>query len=169
MKKVQYFRQKSSNLTRYSLGKTGKGRLHAVGKKSQYLIKMSNFRDNFNKKLTHKIIQRCITNNVSKIIMEDLSGIAGDNKFMKDWPYFDLQTKIENKAKEFNIEVIYHPAANTSRRCPNCGHIHADNRQQQENFECVECHYKNNADVVGGLNLINLHSNIVLPNNVAYF
>ena len=29
-----------------------------------------------------------------------------------------------------------------------------DNRQTQENFECIECGYQNNADVVGAINVL---------------
>nr|WP_243385199.1 transposase [Caviibacterium pharyngocola] len=38
---------------------------------------------------------------------------------------------------------------NTSRTCPCCGHLVKENHQTQENFECVECGYTENADVVG--------------------
>ena len=34
------------------------------------------------------------------------------------------------------------------------GHTTKDNRQTQANFECVECGYQNNADVVGAINIL---------------
>lgn len=157
MKKVMYHKTKRSNLNRFALGKTGKGRLHAIGKKTATFKKHENFRDNFNKKLAHHIIQRCTANQVSLITMEDLSGINNIDQFLKDWPYFDLQTKIENKAKEYGIEVRYIPPAYTSQTCPSCGNVHADNRKSQAEFECVKCHYKNNADVVGALNIATMN------------
>ena len=42
------------------------------------------------------------------IQMENLTGIS-DNKehFLKEWSYYDLQTKIENKAKEKGIKIVY--------------------------------------------------------------
>ncbi|MDK4574166.1 zinc ribbon domain-containing protein, partial [Kingella kingae] len=46
------------------------------------------------------------------------------------------------------------PSQNTSRCCPSCGHTTKDNRQTQANFECVECGYQNNADVVGAINVL---------------
>lgn len=42
---------------------------------------------------------------------------------------------------------------NTSRECPSCGHTHNDNRKTQAHFECVECEYVQNADIVGALNV----------------
>ena len=46
------------------------------------------------------------------------------------------------------------PAKNTSRTCPCCGHIAAENRQTQAQFFCVDCGYENNADVVGAINVL---------------
>ncbi|WP_271196075.1 zinc ribbon domain-containing protein, partial [Azotobacter vinelandii] len=41
----------------------------------------------------------------------------------------------------------------TSRTCPCCGHVSADNRQSQARFECVECGFEENADMVGAINV----------------
>ena len=46
------------------------------------------------------------------------------------------------------------PAKNTSRTCPCCGHVSAENRQTQAQFLCVACGYANNADVVGAINIL---------------
>lgn len=43
---------------------------------------------------------------------------------------------------------------NTSRTCPCCKHISADNRPTQAKFECVECGYAENADLVGAINIL---------------
>jgi putative transposase len=42
---------------------------------------------------------------------------------------------------------------NTSRTCPDCGHVSGDNRVIQAEFVCVACGYTANADVVGALNV----------------
>ena len=41
-----------------------------------------------------------------------------------------------------------------SQTCPNpeCGHVAADNRQQQALFRCVQCGYSHHADVVAARN-----------------
>ncbi|OPD69390.1 transposase, partial [Pseudomonas aeruginosa] len=46
------------------------------------------------------------------------------------------------------------PAHNTSRTCPACMHVSADNRKSQAQFRCVQCGYANNADVVGAINVL---------------
>ncbi|HHF6615966.1 TPA: zinc ribbon domain-containing protein, partial [Haemophilus influenzae] len=38
--------------------------------------------------------------------------------------------------------------------CPCCGYTAKENRQTQADFECVECDYTENADVVGALNVL---------------
>jgi len=155
MKRAMFYQNKRSNVNRSYLTKTGKGRLHAVKSKNQNLDKFARFRDNFNKKIAHDIIQRCIANNVSVIVMEDLSKIGELNFFMKNWPYFDLQTKIENKAKEYGIKVEYVDPAYTSQTCPACGHVGKENREIQKHFECKSCGVKGNADVIGAINIAN--------------
>ena len=43
---------------------------------------------------------------------------------------------------------------NTSRTCPCCQHVAKENRLTQAKFECVECGYSDNADLVGAINLL---------------
>jgi putative transposase len=50
--------------------------------------------------------------------------------------------------------LIAVPPQNTSRTCPACGHVSAENRQTQARFCCVECGYEENADVVGAINIL---------------
>ena len=46
------------------------------------------------------------------------------------------------------------PAHHTSQTCPCCGHIAKENRLKQAEFFCVDCGYKNHADVVGAMNVL---------------
>lgn len=50
--------------------------------------------------------------------------------------------------------LIAVPPQNTSRTCPACGHVSAENRQTQARFACVECGFEENADVVGAINVL---------------
>ena len=43
---------------------------------------------------------------------------------------------------------------NTSRTCPVCGHVSADNRTTQAKFACVSCGHQAHADVVGAINIL---------------
>lgn len=42
----------------------------------------------------------------------------------------------------------------TSQKCPCCSYIASENRPSQSQFECRKCHYENNADHVGALNIL---------------
>ncbi|MFJ2342519.1 zinc ribbon domain-containing protein [Streptomyces antimycoticus] len=45
-------------------------------------------------------------------------------------------------------------ARNTSRTCPDCGHVAKENRVTQERFQCTACGFVENADTVGALNVL---------------
>lgn len=55
------------------------------------------------------IVDFAIKNGCGVIQMEDLSGFTEKAKesFLKNWVYYDLQNKIEYKAKEKGINVEY--------------------------------------------------------------
>lgn len=54
------------------------------------------------------------------------------------------------------MEVVKVPAANTSRRCHECGHIATENRESQAEFRCVKCGHTANADVNAAKNIRDL-------------
>ena len=50
---------------------------------------------------------------------------------------------------------------NTSRRCHACGHTDQDNRRTQDQFRCVECGHRDNADINAALNILALGTRVV--------
>lgn len=109
--------------------------------------KEARFRDTYNHKISREIVNYACKNGCGTIQMEDLSGISKDHKFLKDWPYFDLQTKIEYKAKENGIAVIKVPAYYTSQRCCKCGFICEENvHDHYRRFTCRQCGYDADSD-----------------------
>ena len=116
--------------------------------------KISHFRDTYNHKVRRTLIDYAVKNECGTIQMEELSGITSEaNKFLKNWSYYDLQTKIEYKAKEHGIKVIYIKPRYTSQRCSKCGYIHSDNRLTQARFICQSCGYEENADYNASQNI----------------
>lgn len=139
-------------------GKIGHGykkRTQAVKSISDKIV---NFKNTFNHKYSRYVVDFAVKNNCGVIQIEDLSGIAtlSKEKFLKNWAYYDLQEKIEYKAKEASIKVIKIDPNYTSLRCSECGYIHKDNRESQEKFICKSCEFKVNAD-------INAARNIAIP------
>ena len=116
--------------------------------------KIARFRDTINHRYSHALIEYALKNNCGIIQMEDLTGITDDaNRFLKNWSYYDLQTKIEYKAQEAGIKVVYIKPKYTSRRCSRCGYIDSDNRKTQASFVCLKCGFEANADYNASQNI----------------
>lgn len=169
-KELIAFRQKYYNIRRdlsiaskvVGEGRCGHGYKTKMKKANNVRSKIANFNDTYNHKVSKYIIDFAIKNKCGIIQMEDLSGATANTyeKFLKEWTYYDLQQKIEYKAKENNIEVIKINPRYTSKRCNRCGSIHEDNRdckKDQAKFECQICGHTDNAD-------INASKNIAIPN-----
>ncbi len=79
---------------------------------------------------------------------------SGLNKSILDQGWFEFRRQLDYKLAWRGGHLIAVPPRNTSRTCPYCGHISADNRQMQARFACVECGFEENADVVGAINVL---------------
>ncbi len=79
---------------------------------------------------------------------------SGLNKSILDQGWFEFRRHLDYKLAWRGGHLIAVPPRNTSRTCPYCGHISADNRQTQARFACVECGFEENADVVGAINVL---------------
>ncbi len=133
-------------------GRIGHGYKKRVQPTEKIGDKIKRSRDTLNHKYSKALIDFAVRKNCGTIQMEELTGIVKDKVFLKDWPYYDLQQKIEYKAKEQGIDVVYINPAYTSQRCSKCGCIHEQNRNGQE-FICLECGYKTNADFNASQNI----------------
>ena len=121
--------------------------------------RIANFRDTKNHAWSRWIVDIAVKNQCGVIQMEDLSGIADakGSKFLKKWSYYDLQHKIEYKAKAKGIKVKYINPKYTSQRCSSCGYISDHNRVDRDHFVCERCGFTKHADK-------NSAHNICLPN-----
>jgi putative transposase len=79
---------------------------------------------------------------------------SGLNKSILDQGWFEFRRQLEYKMAWNGGWLITVPPQYTSRTCPCCGHVSADNRRTQARFECVECGFEENADVVGAINVL---------------
>ncbi len=61
------------------------------------------------------------------------------------------RTKFSSNWKKAKARVQPH---NTSRTCPECGHVAVENQPSQARFVCVECGFAGNADHVGAMNVL---------------
>ena len=79
---------------------------------------------------------------------------SGLNRSILDQGWFEFRRQLDYKLRWSGGWLVAVPPQNTSRTCPACGHVSAENRRSQERFECVECGFKENADVVGAINVL---------------
>ena len=131
--------------------------------------KMANCRQDFLHKISHTI-----SKNHAMIYMEDLqvsnmsksaqgtveqpgTNVAqksGLNRAILDQGWYEFRRQLEYKSAWRGGFVIAVSPHHTSQTCPCCGYTDKGNRKTQSNFECVECGYTENADLVGALNIL---------------
>ena len=134
-------------------GRRGRGRKTLLKPIEKLQRKVANFRDTANHRYSKYIVDMAVKHGCGTIQLEDLTGINERSLFLKNWSYYDLQTKITYKAKENGIKVVKVSPKYTSQRCHKCGVIDAENRTAQERFECVTCGHKDNADFNAAKNI----------------
>ena len=66
---------------------------------------------------------------------------SGLNKSILDQGWFEFRRQLAYKLGWNGAMLIAVPPHNTSRTCPVCGHVAAENRRSQARFECVHCGY----------------------------
>lgn len=137
-------------------GRIGHGTKTRVADVYKLGNKIANFRDTINHRYSRALIEYALKNHYGTIQMEDLSGIKKNTefpKFLQHWTYYDLQSKIENKAAEYGIKVVKIKPDYTSQRCSECGNIDKANRPSQSKFCCTECGFSCNADLNAAKNI----------------
>ncbi|MFD4907010.1 RNA-guided endonuclease InsQ/TnpB family protein [Kitasatospora purpeofusca] len=79
---------------------------------------------------------------------------AGLNRSIMDAGWGVFLTILTSKAESAGREVIAVDPRNTSRTCPECGHVAKENRPTREKFHCVNCGHQDHADTVGATNVL---------------
>ncbi|MEU1230634.1 transposase [Streptomyces sp. NPDC005828] len=79
---------------------------------------------------------------------------AGLNQSIADAGWGVFLAILNVKAESAGREVMAVDPRNTSRQCPECGHIAKENRPTREKFRCVGCGHQAHADTVGARNVL---------------
>lgn len=140
--------------------------LQAKGTKSakRHLKKIKRKQSRFVRDTNHCIAKALVAIAVSRqkaLALEDLTGIQqrgnGLNREMRwllgNWAFADLGAKIQYKAAEVGIPVMFVDPRNTSRTCSRCGHCEKANRKSQSRFLCLKCGFDVNADFNAACNV----------------
>ena len=88
------------------------------------------------------------------------------NRRIKLLKISSLKDEFEHIARKYGISVSLVHSCYTSQQCPKCGCIDSENRKSQEEFECVECGYKQNADFNASENIKQRVVSTVLRNEL---
>ena len=79
---------------------------------------------------------------------------SGLNQSILDQGWFEFRRQLDYKLAWNGGWLVAVAPQNTSRTCPHCGHISADNRKTQAKFLCVGCGFEEHADLVGAINIL---------------
>ena len=79
---------------------------------------------------------------------------SGLNQSILDQGWYEFRRQLDYTLAWNGGQLIAVPPHNTSRTCPCCGHVAKENRLSPSRFECVECDFKGDADVVGAINVL---------------
>jgi putative transposase len=79
---------------------------------------------------------------------------AGLNRAILDQGWGEFRRQLAYKLDWNGGIFLAVDPKNTSRTCPTCHQVCADNRKTQTEFVCVHCDYTNHADVVGAINIL---------------
>ncbi|WP_347990102.1 transposase [Methylomonas sp. AM2-LC] len=79
---------------------------------------------------------------------------SGLNKSILDQGWHEFRRQLDYKLAWNGGQLVAVPPRNTSRTCPCCSHVAKENRLSQARFECVECGFEENADLVGAINML---------------
>jgi IS605 OrfB family transposase len=136
----------------------GKKRAKQASLRKEISEKQSRWTGDLNHKLSRELVEYALSSEIDVLSLEKLQGThLACRRFRKyNWAFKDLQTKIEYKALNAGLKVVYVNPKNTSITCSVCGAKSKDNRQTQSKFQCESCGQVMNADVNAAKNIRDL-------------
>jgi len=148
----KYVKRKYKSL-RKKLGEAKKlNKIKAINDKEQRYMKDQDH------KISRRIVNFAIQNNVSVIRLEKLTNIRNtaktsrkNEKNLHSWSFYRLAQFIEYKALLEGIRVEYVEPMYTSQKCPVCGQL---NHAKDRKYKC-SCGYKAHRDINACINIIN--------------
>jgi putative transposase len=80
---------------------------------------------------------------------------SGLNRAILDQAWGEFRRQLAYKLEWSGGDLVAVPPQNTSRSCPACGHVSAENRATRSQFLCVHCGFQGHADAVAAINILN--------------
>ncbi|MEZ4630394.1 MAG: transposase [Deinococcales bacterium] len=143
-----------------------KSELQSVGTKSakRKLQKLSGKEKRFRRDVNHGIAKELVETakrTQRGLKLEDLKGIrkgakAKGKSFRKSvhgWSFYQLREFIHYRCERYGVVLALVEAKYTSQTCSCCGHRAKESRKSQARFECVQCGYRQHADINAAINI----------------
>jgi IS605 OrfB family transposase len=142
-----------------------RAKLQAKGTRSakRHLKKLSGKEHRFAKDTNHCISKTLVAkakDTGRALALEDLNGVRdrvtvrrSQRAALHSWSFFQLRSFVAYKAKRTGVPVVFVDPRNTSRTCPQCGHVDKANRNSQSVFSCVACGHSGLADHIAAINI----------------
>lgn len=162
------------------LDKLKEDKSYVIGKRRKW--KFDTLKHKMQKRQEQLIADMCKVlhrQGVRHIVMENLDNGFGKsyvkdttneelnfNRIVKFLGISSLKQKVEHIASNYDIAVSTVHSSYTSKMCPICGCIEDENRPSQEEFSCIVCGHKDNADVNAAVNIRNRVCEAVLRNTL---
>ena len=168
------FKKHQARLRRYQRAMARKQKFSQNWKKAKATVqkihaRISNCRRDFLHKTSTTISKNHATVFVENLQVKHLSKSAagttdnpgrnvkaksGLNRSILDQAWGEFRRQLDYKLDWLGGRLTAVPPQNTSRTCPECGHVSADNRKTQARFACVNCGFEGHADVVAAINIL---------------
>jgi putative transposase len=143
-------KKKFSNNWKKAKARISKLHQHIANIRKDFVHKTS---DSISKNHAVVVVEGLQVKNMSKSARKNVKAKSGLNRSILDASPFELRRQLEYKMRWRGGLLVVIPPGNTSRCCPECGHVAAENRKTQAKFACVECGFRAPADLVAARNI----------------
>ena len=151
---------------------------YVIGKRKLHKIK--HLERELHSKIRNSISDLCKVfnrENLDHAVFENLTGFENKcfikddndinyNRRIKLLKLSSLKDEFEHISRKYDICTSLVHSCYTSQTCPKCGCIDSENRKSQEEFECIKCGYKQNADFNASENIKERVVSTVLRNEL---
>lgn len=160
LKQIQARRQKIQREYKLS-GRKGRGRGKALAPLRALEDKAMRWRQTRLQTMAREISNWLAARGITKLLMEDLTGIRHGNPelldggkyvwdMLQEWPYYQLGQRLSACCDERGIQTEKREAHFISRDCPKCEHRNEE-RPLARMFVCDSCGFKRHTDVSAGM------------------
>ncbi len=125
-------RQLSKSLKNSNGGHGRKRKLKPLDRFEQY---EKHFVQSYNHMVSKRVVDFALKHNAKYINLESLKGYDTDQKVLRNWSYYQLQSYITYKAEKYGIIVRKVNPCYTSQVCSYCGHW-KDGQRDKRKFIC---------------------------------